>query len=74
VLGYWKYLEKSDPEIYAMIQREENRQQTMLEMIASENHASPAVMIAAGSSMTNKYAEGLPGKRYYGGCEYVDEA
>ena len=74
MLGYWKYLEKSDPEIYAMIQREENRQQTMLEMIASENHASPAVMIAAGSSMTNKYAEGLPGKRYYGGCEYVDEA
>jgi len=73
VLGYWKYLEKSDPEIYAMIQREEHRQQSMLEMIASENHASPAVLVAAGSCLTNKYAEGLPGKRYYGGCEHIDE-
>ena len=73
VLGYWKYLEKSDPDIYGMIQQEENRQQSMLEMIASENHASPAVLVAAGSCLTNKYAEGLPGKRYYGGCEYVDE-
>lgn len=73
MLGYWKYLEKSDPEIYAMIQREEHRQQSMLEMIASENHASPAVLVAAGSCLTNKYAEGLPGKRHYGGCEHVDE-
>ena len=73
MLGYWKYLEKSDPDIYAMIQREEHRQQSMLEMIASENHASPAVLVAAGSCLTNKYAEGLPGKRYYGGCEHVDE-
>jgi len=74
VLGYWKYLEKSDPEIYDVIQKEEHRQQSMLEMIASENHASPAVLVAAGSCLTNKYAEGLPKKRYYGGCEYVDEA
>jgi len=74
VLGYWKYLENSDPEIYGIIQREEQRQQSMLEMIASENHASPAVLVVAGSCLTNKYAEGLPGKRYYGGCEHVDEA
>ena len=74
MLGYWKYLEKSDPEVYAIIQREEHRQQSMLEMIASENHASPAVLVAAGSCLTNKYAEGLPGKRYYGGCEHVDES
>ncbi len=74
MLGYWKYLEKSDPEIYDVIQKEEHRQQSMLEMIASENHASPAVLVAAGSCLTNKYAEGLPKKRYYGGCEYVDEA
>ncbi|MBN1765335.1 MAG: serine hydroxymethyltransferase [Sedimentisphaerales bacterium] len=56
-----------------MIQKEEHRQQSMLGMIASENHASPAVLVAAGSCLTNKYAEGLPGKRYYGGCEHVDE-
>lgn len=74
MLGYWKYLEKSDPEIYDIIQKEEHRQQSMLEMIASENHASPAVLVAAGSCLTNKYAEGLPKKRYYGGCEHVDEA
>jgi len=73
VLGYWKYLEKSDPTVYEIIQKEENRQQSMLGMIASENHASPAVLVAAGSFLTNKYAEGLPGKRYYGGCEHVDE-
>lgn len=73
MLGYWKYLEKSDPVVYQMIQREEHRQQSMLEMIASENHASPAVLVAAGSCLTNKYAEGLPGKRYYGGCENVDD-
>ncbi|MBN2210607.1 MAG: serine hydroxymethyltransferase [Sedimentisphaerales bacterium] len=72
-MGYWKYLEKSDPEVYAIIQREEHRQQSMLEMIASENHASPAVLVVAGSCLTNKYAEGLPGKRYYGGCEHIDE-
>ena len=73
MLGSWKYLEKNDPAIFAMIQREEYRQQSMLGMIASENHASPAVMVAAGSCLTNKYAEGLPGNRWYGGCEHVDE-
>jgi len=74
VLGYWKYLEKGDPEVYQIIQNEENRQQNMLGMIASENHASPAVLVAAGSCLTNKYAEGLPGRRYYGGCEHIDAA
>ena len=73
MLGSWKYLEKSDPEVFAMIQREEDRQQGSLNMIASENYASPAVLVAAGSCLTNKYAEGLPGRRYYGGCEHVDE-
>ena len=73
MLGYWKYLQKSDPAVYGLIQKEEHRQQSMLEMIASENHASPAVLVAAGSCLTNKYAEGLPNHRYYGGCEHVDE-
>ena len=62
-----------DPEVAAMMQREYVRQQDGLELIASENAASPAVIAAMGSVLTNKYAEGLPGKRYYGGCEYVDE-
>ena len=62
-----------DPEVAAMMQREFVRQQDGLELIASENAASPAVIAAMGSVLTNKYAEGLPGKRYYGGCEYVDE-
>ena len=62
-----------DPEIGAMMQRELLRQQDGLELIASENFASPAVIAAMGSVLTNKYAEGLPGKRYYGGCQHVDE-
>ena len=62
-----------DPEVAAMMQREFVRQKDGLELIASENAASPAVIAAMGSVLTNKYAEGLPGKRYYGGCEYVDE-
>ena len=62
-----------DPEIAAMMDRELNRQRDGLELIASENFASPAVIAAMGSILTNKYAEGLPGKRYYGGCQYVDE-
>ncbi len=61
-----------DPEIYSAIQNEQNRQNTKLELIASENFVSQAVLEAAGSVLTNKYAEGYPGKRYYGGCEYVD--
>ena len=73
MLGSWRYLEKSDPEIFGIIKKEERRQQSGLEMIASENYASPAVLVAAGSCLTNKYAEGLPGKRYYGGCEHIDE-
>ena len=62
-----------DPEIAAMMNRELVRQQDGLELIASENFASPAVIAAMGSVLTNKYAEGLPGKRYYGGCQHVDE-
>ena len=63
-----------DPELWSAIQLENTRQQDHIELIASENYASPAVMQAQGSQMTNKYAEGYPGKRYYGGCEYVDLA
>ena len=62
-----------DPEVAAMMDRELIRQQDGIELIASENFASPAVIAAMGSILTNKYAEGLPGKRYYGGCQYVDE-
>jgi glycine hydroxymethyltransferase len=61
-----------DPEVWAAIQAENRRQEEHIELIASENYASPAVMAAQGSQMTNKYAEGYPGKRYYGGCENVD--
>jgi glycine hydroxymethyltransferase len=61
-----------DPDIWAAIQAETRRQEEHIELIASENYTSPAVMAAQGSQLTNKYAEGYPGKRYYGGCEYVD--
>ena len=61
-----------DPEVFAAIQAENQRQQDHIELIASENYCSPAVMEAQGSQLTNKYAEGYPGKRYYGGCEHVD--
>ena len=64
----------SDPELWSAIQKENQRQQDHIELIASENYASPAVMEAQGSQLTNKYAEGYPGKRYYGGCEFVDIA
>jgi len=64
----------TDPEIFDAIQREKQRQQENIELIASENFVSPAILEAAGSVLTNKYAEGYPGKRYYGGCEYVDIA
>jgi glycine hydroxymethyltransferase len=67
-------LQQSDPEIWQAIQDERRRQQQGLEMIASENYASAAVMAAQGSELTNKYAEGYPGRRYYGGCEFVDRA
>ncbi|MEM6450448.1 MAG: serine hydroxymethyltransferase [Cyanobacteria bacterium P01_D01_bin.105] len=68
------FLQQGDPEISAILGQELNRQQTHLELIASENFTSPAVMAAQGSVLTNKYAEGLPNKRYYGGCEFVDKA
>ena len=67
-------LAHSDPAIHAIVQREEQRQRTKLELIASENFAGSAVLEATGTVLTNKYAEGYPGKRYYGGCEHVDEA
>jgi glycine hydroxymethyltransferase len=67
-------LKSTDPEVWQAIANEARRQQDGLEMIASENYTSPAVMAAQGSVLTNKYAEGLPGKRYYGGCEFVDVA
>jgi len=63
-----------DPELASIIERENRRQEEHIELIASENYASPAVMAAQGSQLTNKYAEGYPGKRYYGGCEFVDMA
>lgn len=67
-------IKKSDPELYAAMDAELKRQRGNLELIASENIVSPAVLAAAGSHLTNKYAEGLPGKRYYGGCQFVDVA
>src|SRR2546423_15508562 len=63
-----------DPELWAAMEGERHRQHDKIELIASENYTSAAVMEAQGSWLTNKYAEGLPGKRYYGGCEFVDVA
>jgi len=71
---YDSKLEFSDPEVFSSLSKELNRQQNQIELIASENIVSLAVLNAQGSIMTNKYAEGYPGKRYYGGCEFVDEA
>jgi glycine hydroxymethyltransferase len=70
----FELIRSTDPEIAAVMERELTRQRDHLELIASENFVSPAVMAAMGSHLTNKYAEGYPGKRYYGGCEFVDEA
>ncbi len=67
------FLTKTDPAVAAILQRELQRQRDHLELIASENFTSPAVLAAQGSVLTNKYAEGLPGKRYYGGCEFIDQ-
>src|SRR3569832_1377553 len=67
-------IEQTDPDVWAAVVAENRRQEEHIELIASENYASPAVMAAQGSQLTNKYAEGYPGKRYYGGCEYVDIA
>src|ERR1700742_943409 len=66
-------LNETDPKIAELISLEQQRQETTLELIASENHVSSAVMEAAGSCLTNKYAEGYPGARYYGGCGYYDQ-
>src|SRR3984957_15388092 len=68
------FIADDDPQVWAAISAEIERQEDGLEMIASENYTSPAVMQAVGSVLTNKYAEGYPGKRYYGGCEHVDTA
>ena len=67
-------IEGFDDEIFSAIGEEERRQEEHIELIASENYTSPRVMQAQGTVLTNKYAEGYPGKRYYGGCEYVDKA
>ncbi|MBU3549871.1 serine hydroxymethyltransferase [Polynucleobacter sp. MWH-Berg-3C6] len=67
-------LAKTDPQLWEAVQKENKRQEDHIELIASENYTSPAVMEAQGSQLTNKYAEGYPGKRYYGGCEFVDVA
>lgn len=71
-IGSLEALKAADPDVYAAIEAEETRQHDKLLLIASENFASPAVLAAQGSVMTNKYAEGYPGKRYYGGCQHVD--
>src|SRR5215213_10307365 len=68
----WDLLKTTDPEVADAIAGELNRERTNLRLIASENYASPAVLAAVGSTMNNKYAEGYPGRRYYGGCEFVD--
>jgi glycine hydroxymethyltransferase len=68
----FEHIKAEDPEVYQAIMLEVNRQRTKIELIASENFVTEAVLEAAGSPLTNKYAEGYPGKRYYGGCEYVD--
>ena len=71
---YNQSIKEADPEVYATLEKELIRQQNQIELIASENITSLAVLNAQGSEMTNKYAEGYPGKRYYGGCEFVDQA
>ena len=73
-MGSMSPLHEFDPELGAAIAAEGQRQQDHLELIASENYTSPRVLEAQGSVLTNKYAEGYPGKRYYGGCEHVDVA
>jgi len=74
MLDAMEALQHTDPEMFQVVQREEHRQKSKLELIASENFASEAVLETTGTVLTNKYAEGYPGKRYYGGCEFVDEA
>ena len=71
---FTRSLAESDPELFGWVQKELGRQQNEIELIASENIVSRAVLEATGSVLTNKYAEGYPGNRYYGGCQYVDGA
>src|SRR6478672_1942705 len=66
-------LQQTDPAVFELIEKEHRRQESTLELIASENHVSAAVMEAAGTVLTNKYTEGYPGARYYGGCEFYDQ-
>jgi len=66
-------LAEIDPDVYRVIEREKARMREGIELIASENYTSPAVLEAVGSILTDKYAEGLPGRRYYGGCEFIDQ-
>src|SRR3989442_3710204 len=68
----WEALKATDPEVAKAVEDELNRERTTLRLIASENYTSPAVLAALASTMNNKYAEGYPGRRYYGGCEFVD--
>ncbi len=74
LIGKMSVLKKNDKEIFEIIGREKSRQNNFLELIASENFTSKSILEATGSELTNKYAEGYPGKRYYGGCIHVDEA
>ena len=69
---FTRHLKDADPEVYSAVAHEAERQQNEIELIASENIVSQAVLDAAGTLLTNKYAEGYPGRRYYGGCQYVD--
>ena len=71
---YQKRIQETDPEVYLTLKKELQRQQNQIELIASENIASLSILNAQGCVMTNKYAEGYPGRRYYAGCEYVDVA
>ena len=71
---YQKKIKETDPEVYLTLKKELQRQQNQIELIASENIASLSILNAQGCVMTNKYAEGYPGRRYYGGCEFVDQA
>jgi glycine hydroxymethyltransferase len=73
MFSYNDRISEIDPELWRAMSSEVQRQEDHVELIASENYTSPAVMEVQGSVLTNKYAEGYPGKRYYGGCEYVDE-
>src|SRR5438445_11953380 len=68
----WEALKRTDPEVASAIAGELERERTQIRLIASENYTSPAVLAALGSTMTNKYAEGYPGRRYYGGCHFGD--